>query len=436
MSAGSLLSVVIPALDEASHLETLLEDLARVLPTADVVVVDGGSSDDTVGTARRKGVRTIASRPGRAPQMNAGAELGESDWLLFLHADCRLDAHAAKALERFIDAAPHAGVSGAYFEFALDSDAGLLSAVAFGQRIRERLTGLVYGDQGLLVSRAAFEAVGGYPEQPLMEDVEMIRRLRRRGRLERLPARLRTSARRYRRGGVVRTSLRNLTLITAYHLGISAERLARWYPVEPRPQDIAKRILLVFAKLPEPGKVKTRLARTLGEVKAAEIYSTLARGVIQGVRGGAYDVVVCYDPPDRHAEVSKWLDKGDIQLWPQEPGDLGTRMTRAFHRAFAQAQQVCIIGTDAPDVDRSTVETAFSHLDRVPVVLGPALDGGYYLMALSAPQPDLFTGIDWSTDRVAEQTRRKAAELGLALEELAVLTDVDEAADVPEDLLV
>ena len=435
MSVGSLLSVVIPALDEAIHLQALLEDLGRALPTADVIVADGGSRDDTVGVARRKHARVLESERGRAAQMNAGAALSEAEWLLFLHADSRLDERAGKALETFLQSAPPSGVAGAYFEFAFDAEGGLLPAVEWGQRIRERLTGLVYGDQGLLVRRSDYEAVGGHPEQPLMEDVEIVRRLRRRGRLVRLPARLRTSARRYRRRGVLRTSLRNLTLITGYHLGVSAERLVRWYPVEPSGTPEG-RVLLVFAKLPEPGRVKTRLARTMGDRAAARIYSTIARSVVRSVRGGPYEVVVCYDPPDRGAEVERWLDMEGIHLWPQGSGDLGARMAGAFERAFEQAREVCIIGTDAPDVDRSLVTTAFAQLDGAPMVLGPAEDGGYYLLALSRPQSELFRGIEWSTDRVAAQTRERASALGLTVYELPVLSDVDEPADVPEDLVV
>jgi rSAM/selenodomain-associated transferase 2 len=161
--------------------------------------------------------------------MNAGAAAATGEWLLFLHADSTLPPGWMEAITRLDDA-----VIGGWFRFALDDP-------AWQARVIERLTAwrvarlrLPYGDQGFFVRRRTFEAIGGFRELPLMEDVEFVRRLVRAGRVAELPLRLRTSARRWRRSGWFRRSLKNLLLVSLYFLGVNAERLARWYPARPR----------------------------------------------------------------------------------------------------------------------------------------------------------------------------------------------------------
>jgi rSAM/selenodomain-associated transferase 2 len=223
-----MIGVVIPTLNEAQALPALMDDL-RMLATAvalDVIVVDGGSSDGTRAHAAARGVRVLQAPGGRANQLNRGAIVARGEWLLFLHADCRLGADARRALLAALD--PSAGVRAAVFRFAIDLPTFWRRFIETGQAIREALSGLAYGDQGLLVRRELFESIGGYPDLPLMEDVAMIRALRRRTRVARLPAPLVTSGRRYRRGGVLRTWLTHTALISLYLIGTSPARLARW----------------------------------------------------------------------------------------------------------------------------------------------------------------------------------------------------------------
>lgn len=420
------LGVVVPTLNEAVRLPLLLEDLARLPVPAEVVVSDGGSEDGTVAAARRRGARVVRGARGRAGQLNRGAADTRAPWLLFLHADARLGPEARRALAAWLArAGPE---DAAVFRFALEGGDRYWRFIEFGQRLRQRLSGLPYGDQGLVVSRRLFDAVGGYPELPVMEDVEMVRRLRRRGRLETLPAALVTSPRRYRREGKLRGWLRNTALASLYLAGVRPERLARWYRPHPR----TRPVLLVFAKAPAPGRVKTRLAAEIGEEAASRIYREMGRRVVEGVAAGAYDVVVCYDPPDAEAEVRSWLGPPDgVRFRPQARGDLGARLRAAFREAFDDgAGPVCAIGTDAPDVDPGLVTRAFRALRSDDVVVGPAEDGGYYLIGLARPEPELFRSVPWSTSRVLEATRARARERSLSLGELEALSDVDTAADL------
>ena len=224
-----MIGVVIPTLDEEQGLPGLLGDLrclGRAVPL-DVVVADGGSSDATAAAATRGGARLLATSRGRAQQLNAGAAAARGEWLLFLHADSRLPPAARRALLAALVDEPDLGA--AVFRFAIDLIGPWKRFIELGQALRQRLYQLPYGDQGLLVRRALFQAVGGYAELPLLEDVALIRALRRRGvAIRTLPAALVTSGRRYRAHGVVRTWLLNLALISLYLIGVPARRLARW----------------------------------------------------------------------------------------------------------------------------------------------------------------------------------------------------------------
>lgn len=449
-----LLGIVVPTLNEAGYLPSLLDDLTSLPLPHRTVVVDGGSSDGTRRTARERGVEVLSAPRGRSSQLNAGAGALSTPWLLFLHADVRLPRTARRSLVRWLEAADPGTVG--YFGFRLAGEHWFWRFIEFGQRIRERVSGLAYGDQGLVVHRSTFEAVGGYPDLPVMEDVEMLRRLRSRHRVRRIPAELVSSPRRYEREGRWLGWMRNTALVTLYLAGVPPRLLSRWYRSEPEdgeadpnlprdpdapapdeasdpaggPLQEGRLVLLVFAKSPEAGRVKTRLAEAVGADRAARIYRQMGRRVVDQVRGGPYRTVVCYDPPGAEQEVRSWLGGDGMTFWPQEPGDLGARMAAAFRRAFRDASRVCVIGTDAPGVGRSAVAEAFRALESADVVLGPASDGGYYLLALDRPRPELFRDVPWSTSDVLSVTRERASAAGLRVHLLSERTDLDTGSDL------
>jgi rSAM/selenodomain-associated transferase 2 len=221
------LAIVIPALNEAANLAWLLPDLARGCPGADIVVVDGGSRDDTAAVvARRPGPRLLESARGRAVQMNHGAREAGGDTLLFLHADTRLPDGAARAIEQTL-AEP--GVVGGRFDVRFDNERPLFRTIAWFMNTRSRASGICTGDQAIFVRRADFEAVGGYPEIPLMEDIELSRRLKRRGRLRALRLRVTTSARKWEREGPLRTIGLMWALRFLHFCGVAPAQLHRWY---------------------------------------------------------------------------------------------------------------------------------------------------------------------------------------------------------------
>ncbi|MDE2806614.1 MAG: TIGR04283 family arsenosugar biosynthesis glycosyltransferase [Gemmatimonadota bacterium] len=436
------LGVVIPALDEEEALPPLLQDLAGLAIDHRILVVDGGSWDGTVTAARTGGADVMRSRCGRAQQMNAGAAFLGTRWLLFLHADSRLDETALDSIARHVERDAR---EAAHFGLAIAHEHFYYRLIESGQRLRERLYGLVYGDQGLLIRRDRFAEVGGYPDEPIMEDVILNRRLRQTGQFVPLAGRLATSSRRYEEEGRIRAWLRNTRTIIRFLSGTDPSVLARGY--RPRRMnspaglnatpdaDPDRTMLLVFAKAPRPGTVKTRLARTVGERRATALYRRMGRLIVANVRPAPARMVVCYDPPDAEAEIRHWLGRPVHRCWPQGSGDLGTRMSRMVERAFFDADRVVVIGTDTPAVDAGTVARAVEALETADVVIGPARDGGYYLMGLRKPDPNLFAGIRWSTDSVLAETRKRTDRLGLSVTWLEMEDDVDTADDLTPEVV-
>ncbi len=228
------LSVVIPTLDEAARIGAAIASAAAA--GVEVLVVDGGSRDGTPERAREAGATVHHCSPGRARQLGVGARAARGDAVLFLHADTRLprgwDAAVRAAL-----ASPEV-VGGAFrFHFdaagpdarGADAPGVLLRLVEWGARLRVVLLGMPYGDQALFVRREVLERIGGVPQEPIMEDLDLVRALQRRGRLALLPLAASTSPRRYREAGVLRTVLRNAAAATGWLLGFDRRRIAGWY---------------------------------------------------------------------------------------------------------------------------------------------------------------------------------------------------------------
>ncbi len=230
------LSIIIPALNAAGSLAATLAALSAEIGTGgvpggvpggvEVIVVDGGSGDGTAGIERHAGASIVTAARGRGVQLAAGAEAAAGQWLLFLHADTRLAPGWAQAVHRFM-AGPNRNRA-AVFRFALDDDGPAARRMEMLVRWRCRLLALPYGDQGLLIARRLFDAIGGFRPLPLYEDVDIVRRIGR-ARLTMLEHRAVTSAVRYRRSGYVLRPARNLFCLTLYYLGVPPTVLQRLY---------------------------------------------------------------------------------------------------------------------------------------------------------------------------------------------------------------
>jgi rSAM/selenodomain-associated transferase 2 len=224
-------SVVVPALNEASGLAATLWDVLRQPGLREVIVADGGSEDGTPEVAAAAGARVVHAPRGRARQMNAGAAAATGSVLLFLHADTRLPADG---LCRAAGALARPGVVAGCFRLRFDQSSPLLRFYTLP--IWMRWHRLAFGDRALFVRRETFDAAGGFPDQPIFEDLDMVRRLRRLGRFVFLDAAVTTSARRYAAGGAFRQQARNAALWAAWWGGVPPARLARYYPYPPPPR--------------------------------------------------------------------------------------------------------------------------------------------------------------------------------------------------------
>ncbi len=196
-----------------------------------------------------------------------------------------------------------------------------------------------------------------------------------------------------------------------------------------------KQALLYFVKYPTSGRVKTRLARTVGDQEAAKLYSDLTErnlGVIAPLhQQKIFDLVVVFDPPERKEDVKRWISLS-CEYFQQSVGDLGERLTHAFEAVFrGGGKRVMALGSDTLGLTTDIILQGFEALQSNDVVVGPAEDGGYYLIGLSHFQPKLFEGIAWSTCEVLPQTYKAISNLRLSYQTLCPLDDLDEIKNSP-----
>jgi len=220
------LSVVVPMLNEGSGIGETLETLRRGALNAEIIVVDGGSIDQSVEVARKLADRVVVASRGRARQMNAGAALGSGDVLTFVHADTRVPSSFEKDI---LDALEESDVVGGRFDVELDDPSFAYRLIGDSINLRSRITRTGTGDQAIFVRRSVFEALGGFPDIDLCEDLDFSRRLKRAGRVACLRSRVTTSARRWRRDGLARTVVRMWTIRALYLLGVHPSRLRQIY---------------------------------------------------------------------------------------------------------------------------------------------------------------------------------------------------------------
>jgi len=220
-------SVLIPTLNEVANIGPCVEHLAGQ-GADEVIVSDAHSPDGTAEWAERAGAVVVRSPKGRGVQQNQAASVASGQVFLFLHADCRLEPGAIDCLRRFVARSPR--VPGGCFRMQVDAPDWLFRPIDASAHLRAGVFGYPYGDQGVFVTRWAFDQVGGFPELPLMDDLLLSGRLRRLGRLALLPKRIFVSPRRWRRYGIIGQSVRNWALTVAVAGGIGPQTLARYYP--------------------------------------------------------------------------------------------------------------------------------------------------------------------------------------------------------------
>ena len=429
------LGIVMPVLQEGA---TLMQRLRALQPLrargARMVVADGGSTDATWALARAHADLVLCAPRGRASQMNAGAQAlladPDIDTLLFLHADTQLpdDADAliaqALALER--------GASQVWgrFDVRIDGPHPLLRVVERMMNWRSRLSGIATGDQAMFVRRTAFEAVGGFPDMALMEDIALSAQLKRLSAPVCVGVPVHTSARRWEKYGVLRTIGLMWRLRAAYFLGADPQALALRYGYATAPI-VPAAAVAVLAKAPVPGLAKTRLAPALGLAGAARAQRGFTLDTLHCARAAALGPITLWCAPDAQHRFFRAVRSQVDTCLAQPAGDLGARMGQAFQSHFTQKPHLplLLVGTDCPALAPGHLQQAARALQDHDVVLIPAEDGGYVLIGMRCWVPQALEGITWSTDQVLLQTRQRLRVSGASWTELEALWDVDAPAD-------
>jgi rSAM/selenodomain-associated transferase 1 len=189
--------------------------------------------------------------------------------------------------------------------------------------------------------------------------------------------------------------------------------------------------LIIFLKYPEKGKVKTRLAKEIGNEKALLIHKKLVSKILNQINHNNYDISICYYPKDKNREVIKWINIKDYKYVPQKGTDLGIKMLNAFIDSLSSGyKRTVLIGTDCLEINDSIISKSFHLLEGNDLVLGPATDGGYYLIGLKTIFESLFQNISWSTDKVLKQTLNRVKELNIEYKFLDFCNDIDTLEDL------
>lgn len=219
------ISIIIPTLNEAGNIK---QTIATTQPSTniEIIVVDAGSQDDTVAIAESLGVKVILSTPGRAVQMNTGAAVASGEILLFLHADTRLPPGFDEMIRTSLQ---QVGVIAGAFTLQIDASPLALRLVEWGVKWRSHFLQMPYGDQAIFITKAVFQEIGCFPELPIMEDFELMRCLKRQGKIVILATPVITSARRWLQKGIFQTTIINQIMIIGYLFGVAPTRLRNWY---------------------------------------------------------------------------------------------------------------------------------------------------------------------------------------------------------------
>ncbi len=432
MRHGKQIAAIIPALNEERSLGSVLKALPPWMD--DVIVADNGSTDGTSRVATEHGARVI-SQPRRgygSACLAALAALDCPDVVVFLDGD--FSDHPEEA-DRLVDpiVAGRADMVLGSRVLGEHEPGALTPQAVFGNRLACRLIRLFWNTR--FTDLGPFRAIDYRTLQRLdMRDpdygwtVEMqIKAAKRRLRVLEVPVSYRRRVGKSKVSGTVRGVIGAGTKILGT-IALAALGLLPGAAGKPW-----ERTLIIFTRYPEPGRTKTRLIPLLSPAGAADLHRRMTEYTVDRMRGVSREpstaLQIFYEGGDL-VRLEQWLGH-DLAYQVQGGGDLGLRMLNAFRKSFRDGmERTVIVGTDCPDLSAAVVERAFLELESHDVVVGPAADGGYYLIGARRPHPVLFTGIPWGTEEVLKTSLRIAKDLGLSVGLLDTLHDVDRPEDI------
>jgi rSAM/selenodomain-associated transferase 1 len=430
-SSRAGLAVIVITFNEGDQIEEVLQRVTETsgLKSLEVVVVDGGSTDRTVELAGRY-AEVVISPPGRARQMNRGLQVVSGEAVLFCHGDTLLPPGYGKQI---LQACLDQGAAGGSFRPKYDPPHPVLAAVSRVLRISSPY--LTFGDQAMFARWDSLLAVGGVPAVPQMEDVALALALSRQGKLVKLPGEVITSSRRFLERGVLRQLFHDFKILIGYHLGqLDPAGAAASYQVTSR--DLEAKwaaswgAVGVMAKAPLPGHAKTRLAASLGEERAAEIYGEILGNLLDQLREVGDELVSVVFTPEEEDRKWFWKNYPGWEVRLQSGANLGEKLCTASLDLFETgADRVFLIAADTPELSAAVLREASRLLEATDLVLGPSPDGGYYLIGMDRPRNQIFEGISWSSPGVLEETLAAADRMDLQVGLLEPLADIDTGED-------
>ena len=285
-----------------------------------------------------------------------------------------------------------------------------------------------FGDSAIIIRKTFFDELGGFENRETFEDVEFLKRAFHFGRINILNASVTSSSRRFIQNGIIKKQLVNLLIFIGYFLNVNSQTLSRMVNKKLKNRTDS---IIIFVRFPRKGQVKTRLAETTSSEFALNFYKLCAENLIRNIKKvPAVNRFIFYSNKKEKTEIINWL--GNKFLFASQEGDdLGSRMKSAFEKVFSVgSQKVIIVGTDIPDLSKEIIMKAFEMLDSYDVVIGPAKDGGYYLLGMKKMNSELFEKIEYSTFSVLSETMTKIEELNLAYHLLPELNDIDTEDDL------
>jgi rSAM/selenodomain-associated transferase 2/rSAM/selenodomain-associated transferase 1 len=399
--------------------------------SVEIIVVDGDHRGSTIQCVKEPTVITMKAKKGRAIQMNKGSANAAGDILLFLHADTILPE---KGFDKIISVMKTGKYAAGAFNYDIESRNLFLRFIYYTSYLRSKISRITYGDQGIFIRKDYFEKIGGYPEIPIMEEVELMKKVKKnKDKIYILKDGVKTSARRYEEEGIIYGWLRNHRVRILYFFGVSPELLLKYYP-DARQKKQIKCGLVLFLKYPQKGKIKTRLAKRIGDTLTLQLYECFIRDMLDKLISLPYDLRIFVAPPDKVTAMCQWLDR-DLPVHGQEGRDLGERMKQTFDKMFQMGYEACVlIGSDFPDLPVSVLSDAFEGLKTAGAVIAPAADGGYYLIGFQHLhfRESVFQNVAWSTDRVFRQTMDIIKQEKIRVKTLREWWDMDDLNELKD----
>lgn len=428
------ISFIIPTLNEAEHISSTLDQLQALRRRGhEVILSDGGSHDKTLALSKDKIDQHINCATGRASQMNGGAKIASGELFCFLHADTNtpenIDELIIDAISNSKENSNHWG----FFNIKLSGSNWQFRIIEYLINKRSCLTHVATGDQAIFITKHSFNKLNGFSNIPLMEDIEISKRLRITSSpvcIKKTP--LITSSRRWEKHGIISTVLLMWQLRLRYFLGASPTDLLKIYKPHKAASAQKKQQLIIFIKAPVAGFCKTRLIPYLSPEEASEFYKSLVTSCFNNIKTINNTDISIFTYPDINNPFIKSLSqKHSTTCHLQSGEDLGERMFNAINMSLKTYDKSVLIGTDCPLIDQSYLDQAFKALDQHDMVLGPANDGGYVLIGASKIEAQLFNNINWGTDSVLKQSLHNANKAAYKTHLLDTLWDID----TPEDYI-